>query len=42
MPGSEYPTFDPDATLDEFGGVGKNRRSEFSTSIRKLKIAQRT
>jgi SIR2-like domain len=26
MPSSEYPPFDPDATLDEFAGVGKNRR----------------
>jgi hypothetical protein len=26
MPSSEYPPFNPDATLDEFAGVGKNRR----------------
>ena len=26
MPSCEYPPFDPDATLDEFTGVGENRR----------------
>jgi hypothetical protein len=26
MPSPEYPPFDPDATLEEFAGVGKNRR----------------
>ena len=26
MPSSEYPPFDPDATLDEFADVGKHRR----------------
>jgi len=26
MPSSECPPFDPNATLDEFAGVGKNRR----------------
>ncbi len=26
MPGPEYPPFDPDATLEEFAGIGKNPR----------------
>lgn len=26
MPGPEYPPFDPDATLEEFIGIGKNPR----------------
>jgi hypothetical protein len=26
MPGPQYPPFDPDATLEEFAGVGKNPR----------------
>src|SRR6266536_827744 len=26
MPSAEYPPFDPDATLDEFAGIGKNPR----------------